>query len=86
MREQRAHSPGSSQRGEREGRTHARTHGRTEGASGGSYAAFSHKYTRIAGRMCADERGAVFRMDAFVRAPPPVQHPAGHRMEAGLPK
>lgn len=51
-----------------------------------SYAAFSRKSTRIAGRVCADECGDVFGMEAFVRAPPPVQHPAGDRTEARLPK
>lgn len=56
------------------------------GGGGRSYAAFSRKYTRIAGRVCADECGDVFGMDAFVRAPPPVQHPAGDRTEARLPK
>lgn len=49
--------------------------GGTDGPAGGPAAAltqhFSHKYTRIAGRVCADECGDVFRMDAFVRAPPP---------------
>lgn len=79
MQEQRAHSP--SALGAEGGRD-----ARTEGASGRSYAAFSHKYTRTAGRVCAGECGGVFRMDAFVRASPPVQHPAGARMEARLSK
>lgn len=82
VQEQRAHSPRSSQRG----RTDGRTDGGREAGSGRSYAAFSHKHTRIAGRVCADARGDVLRVDAFVRAPPPVQHPAGDRVEARPPQ
>lgn len=52
------------------------------GGRGGPAAAltqhFQRKYPRSAGR--------AFGMEAFVRAPPPVQHPAGDRMEARLPQ